>query len=266
MKPFIDIFGYHLPLYGTMIIIGFAIGVFLSKRRAYIYGIKSEDIVFSMSYSAIGVLIGAKLFYFFPFIPELINHPDKYIENPFMAIWIFFGGYVFYGGLIGGIIAVIIYAKVYKINIFKMLNIIIPVVPLIHAFGRVGCFFAGCCYGKEYHGVFSVSFDYNSWSPHLHEVSRYPVQLMESGINLILFVFLYFYSSKKRKEGLNNFGIYLISYSVIRFIMEFFRGDLVRGVFLFGISTSQIISFILFPIGLYFVFRKEKNCAYAHEA
>jgi phosphatidylglycerol:prolipoprotein diacylglycerol transferase len=117
----------------------------------------------------------------------------------------------------------------------------------MHSFGRIGCFFAGCCYGIKYQGPFSITFLDSIAGP--NHVALFPIQLLESFINVLVSIFLIFYSKKDRLPG-KIFGIYLMLYSLIRFFLEFLRGDIIRGK-LFGITTSQWISLLLFPIGYY---------------
>ena len=111
---------------------------------------------------------------------------------------------------------------------------------------------AGCCYGIEYHGPFSIQFPYNEMIPELSEVSRFPVQLLEAGMNFIVSAVLFILMKKKKTKTGQLLGIYLIYYTIARFCLEFLRGDLIRGQ-IFGISTSQIISFILLPAGIILV-------------
>jgi phosphatidylglycerol:prolipoprotein diacylglycerol transferase len=259
MLPYIYIFGFPVPMYGLMAIIGFVVSLVVALKRAGVYGLTKQDMGFSSAYMVIGIIIGSKLMYFITNIPKLINNWDLFLERPWEVIMIVFSGFVFYGGLIGGALGVIIYAKQFKLQVMPFADAIAPVIPLFHAFGRIGCFFGGCCYGIEYHGIFAIDFPYNELTPELSEVTRFPVQFMESLLNIILFIFLLIYSKKKRKSG-QTLGIYLLCYAVIRTVTEMFRGDLVRGVYA-GISTSQIISIILLPLGLWLIFRKEKTAA-----
>ena len=130
-----------------------------------------------------------------------------------------------------------------------MITLIIPVVPLAHALGRVGCFCAGCCYGIPMDPPWGVCF-HSALAP--HGVALFPVQLLEAALNFILFLFLYHYAKKPRKPGA-VLGLYLVCYAVERFGLEYLRFDEIRG-FLFGISTSQWISLLLIPIGLFLIF------------
>lgn len=258
MLPFIDIFGIPLPMYGFMAVVGFAVSLIVALRLTHIYMLQKQDLLFSAVYMVIGIIIGAKLVYFLTYLPGIIRHFDVLLKHPWEVIMISFSGYVFYGGLIGGAAGVLIYAKQYKIDVWKFADVIAPVIPLFHAFGRIGCFLGGCCYGVEYHGPFAVRFPHNDMTPELDAVERFPVQLLESGLNIILFIFLYIYGSRVRRKSGSMLGIYLLCYTVIRIVTELLRGDTVRGVY-GGLSTSQIISILLLPLGIWLVMRKEKE-------
>lgn len=257
MQPYIYIFGLPLSTYALMAIIGFAVSMFFSLKLAKVYELPKQDLLFSAVYMVIGIIVGSKLLYFITYIPKIITNFEDVINYPWQILTIVFGGFVFYGGLIGGALGVVIYAKQYKIDIMKFADTIAPVIPLFHAFGRIGCFLSGCCYGKEYHGFFAVKFEYNELVPVLSEVERFPVQLLESLLNIILWVILFMLARKRQPAG-RTLGIYLICYTVIRTLTECLRGDVVRGVYAGGISTSQVISILLLPLGIWLVVRKRR--------
>lgn len=123
--------------------------------------------------------------------------------------------------------------------------------------GRIGCFCSGCCYGMEYNGFGHIVFSNTPYAP--IGVSLFPSQLVEAFLNLIIFMVLAFLY-KKYSNSYKIVSLYLILYSIVRFILEFFRGDAIRG-FLFGISTSQWISIVLFIIGIvvWVIENKAKN-------
>lgn len=252
MLPTIDVYGREISLYGLMGVIGISFGVAAAIYRRKIYDIKKEDVLFSSCYAGIGLLIGAKLLFILTMLPNLIRNKDILIANPKLLLHILSGGLVFYGGLIGAVLGLYIYSKQYKIHFINILDLMAPSIPLIHGFGRIGCFTAGCCYGIAYDGLFHVIYKQSQIAP--NDVALLPVQLISSGINFLGSIVLFFFARKKRKPG-KVIGIYFIFYSMARFIIEFFRGDVVRGIF-FGISTSQWISVVLIPIGLWFCFKK----------
>ena len=145
-------------------------------------------------------------------------------------------------------------------DVWKFGDAIAPAIPFFHVFGRIGCHLAGCCYGMEYHGPFAVTFPFNEFNTESAGVSRVPTQLMEVSFNFILFLVLYFYIKNKPKPG-RPLGIYLVAYSIMRFSIEFFRGDVGRGGFLL-LSTSQWISLALLPVGLMLILMnvKQEKC------
>jgi phosphatidylglycerol:prolipoprotein diacylglycerol transferase len=127
--------------------------------------------------------------------------------------------------------------------------------------GRIGCFLTGCCYGKETHLPIGILFHHSSVAP--NGVALFPTQLLEAGFEGVMACFLVyaFYRKKALSKGLlrNPLYVYLISYAVFRFFLEFFRGDAVRGM-LFGLSTSQWISLIVIMICLLFI-QKDSSVA-----
>ena len=252
MLPTIEVLGREISLYGLMGVIGIFFGVIAAIYRRKIYNINKEDVIFSSCYAGIGLLIGAKLLFIITIIPDLIKHKDLLLANPKLLLHILSGGLVFYGGLIGAFLGFYIYSKQYKIDFLDILDLIAPSIPLIHGFGRIGCFTAGCCYGIKYNGLFHVIFQRSQAAP--NGVALLPVQLISSGINFLGCIPLFIYARKKRKPG-KVIGIYLIFYSIVRFTIEFLRGDVARGIF-FGVSTSQWISLVLIPIGLWLYFKK----------
>lgn len=253
MLPYISIFGYEIATYGLIIFIGFFIGGIVAIQYfTKFFDIRKEDVIYCILYSIIGVGIGGKLLYIItniPFLLENYNNLDLY--NTFLQM--LRGGFVFYGGLIGGILGIFIYSKQFKISFKSLILILAPVIPLVHAIGRIGCLCAGCCYGMEYSGFGAITFHNSFIAP--NEVQLFPMQIVESICNLVIF-FVLLLTYKRFLGTYKTIGLYLILYSIIRFILEFFRGDLIRGIY-FSLSTSQWISIILFILGI--VILKKKN-------
>lgn len=255
MLPVIQIFERDIALYGVFSVIGIFLGIYVATLRKEMYGIPKIDVHFGACYAGIGLFIGAKLLYIITILPNIIKSFDRIMKNPELIIAIFTGGLVFYGGLIGAFMGFYLYCKKYKISLIKMIELYVPSIPLIHAFGRIGCFFAGCCYGVEYHGFLHIIFHNSVVAP--NEVPLFPVQLIESFLNFIVFFILIIYAKKPRRPG-KVLGVYFIFYGIMRFILEFLRGDVIRGVIL-GVSTSQWISIIIIPIGIYLFYRGYKD-------
>lgn len=257
MHPIIHLGPLEIPSYGTVIFTGLVIGTLVAMFTSKKYNIAKLDVCLSTILAGIGLIIGAKLLYMITIIPEVITNYSFVKTHVFETLIYAFSGYVFYGGLIGALLGYFIYCRWFKIDFRLLVNVISPVIPLVHAFGRIGCFLGGCCYGMEYHGRFAIHFPENEYVPELNDVPRFPVQLLESGINFLLFLILMVYGRKRRKPGI-VLGIYLICYAIIRFVLEFFRGDTGRGIF-FGISTSQWISIPLICIGICLTVIKPKK-------
>jgi len=245
MYPFINIGSFQLPMYGLCILIGAVLGVWAAMHRAKQTTIDPDDVLYSITYTAIGAILGGKALYVITAWDSISANLDFYFGS-FAGFREFFSyGFVFYGGLIGGLAVFIPYCIIRKLNLGEMINLIIPSVPLVHGIGRIGCFFAGCCYGMPMDPPWGVYFN-SAMAP--HGVALFPVQLLEAALNIILFCFLYNYAKKPRKPG-RVIGLYLLCYAVERFALEYLRYDEIRG-FLFGVSTSQFISLVLIPIGI----------------
>ena len=245
MLPTINLCGFEIASYGLIIFIAFIIGSIISVQYFSKFNhLGKDDVLFAILYAIIGVGVGAKLLYILTNIPFLIEnyHTLDFWDT---LIQMFKGGFVFYGGLIGGILGIYIYAKQFKISFKSILLTLLPVVPLIHAIGRIGCLCAGCCYGMEYDGFGSIVFHNSLLAP--NNVPLFPMQIVESICNLIIFAII-FVTYKKFIGTYKSIALYLILYGIVRFVLEFFRGDLIRGIY-FSLSTSQWISIILFIIG-----------------
>ena len=272
----IDLGIIELPLYGMMFLIGFAVACVIIHRLTPKCGVGKDDAFFAAIYGAIGLVIGAKLLYLITKLPSIFGHFSTYVQwfkNDYIgALNYAIGGMVFYGGLIGFCLGVWRYCAHFKVRIFDIADLYTPFLPFAHAFGRLGCFCAGCCYGIEYHGPFAVQFPFNEISPELSEVERFPVQLFEAFLNMICFGVLLFIMMKnikkkpeerKLKQG-QLMGIYLTYYLIARTFLELLRGDSVRGKIGF-LSTSQIISILLIPVAIYFLLARKRKVIFLHE-
>lgn len=255
MLPYLHLFDFKIPMYGILIFFGLVLGVLFAVYRTKVTQIKREDSFFSCLFAVIGLILGGKLLYLFTMIPWMAEHAELLASS---QVWIALlqGGFVFYGGLIGALLMVLWYAKMYQISVLHLFDTLIPSVPLVHAFGRIGCFCAGCCYGVP-SDSFGVVFSPDSVAP--QGIKLFPVQLVEAGCNFILFVVLALLGRKIRPKGQLT-GIYLLVYAVLRFLLEFLRYDAERGGFL-GVSTSQWISIFLVPAAFILLFGKRRKKA-----
>jgi phosphatidylglycerol---prolipoprotein diacylglyceryl transferase len=251
--PVIQIGKIQIATYGLMIMLGFIcavlVGIVIGKSKR----LKSEDVLFAFFYGIVGVVVGGKVLYILVSLPDLIQYRELIFRSKETLISILQGGFVFYGGLLGGLYGIYRYCRRYNISLSNMFYAVIPTIPLLHGIGRLGCFAAGCCYGIEHHGIFQVTFSHSPVAPNL--VPLFPVQLVESIVNFLIFILLC-YLVVKGKETTELALSYGICYGVMRFVLEFFRGDQLRGI-LFGLSTSQWISLILILVASYINIRRK---------
>ena len=232
-----------------MILSGF-VGYRLVRKK----GICVEDLIVTVVYICIGIFVGSHILFGITNLPQIIflfKHATQvsFIDFITLLFGLYLGGMVYYGGLLGGLVALYITYKHSKFgHRIEMFDLYAVCIPLFHAFGRIGCFLGGCCYGME--SSFGFTAHGNTLSPEVNDVCRFPVQLFESARNLLIFFFLL---SLCRKDRYHNrlLIVYFYIYPVVRFTLEFFRGDTYRG-FLFGLSTSQIISILLFVFAIVF--------------
>lgn len=238
------------PAYYVLYLFGFLGAVMLFSQRAKSKGF---DPVFAIDLGAFSFLfgvIGARLFHIF------FESPSYYLSHPVRIFFVWQGGFVLYGGLILGTIAGIFFLKKKGYGRSQILNwadLSVPSIFLGIAIGRMGCLAAGCCHGKVTQMFWGLLFtDPRSSAP--LNVPLHPTQIIEALSALILcglFILIDRRSEGSRKQGaLFLWGI--ISYGIVRFFIEFLRGDLERGVYLSGsLSTSQMISLCVVLISLF---------------
>lgn len=260
MLPSFYIGSLSIRTYGLCVSFGLiimALTAFLLGRR---YGILLEDIVFGELTALSGAFIGAHIFFALTNIDKLSNGIYIFIKEKrdfsFLLdlITVYAGGMVFYGGLLGGLLFGIIYCKIRKINLGMYSDCFAAAIPLFHAFGRVGCFLSGCCYGIESEFGFTA---HSAIVDSCNHVNRFPVQLLESALNLIIFAVLLYLFRKRIMEG-RLIALYLIMYAVVRFFDEFLRGDEYRGIYFF-LSTSQWLSLIIFICAVIILIKNKKQ-------
>lgn len=234
--------GYPLMTAIGLLAAGFFVCMYATKCGFWLY-----HSVMTLLCVGAGIAVGGCLLYGITNFDLIILLFQNITKLTFIQIVAFimriFGGSVFYGGLIGGTIGGLLYVRHAKMNIGLFCDIVAPGAALFHAFGRIGCFLAGCCYGIECEVGFTMT---ESEVPGANGDSRFPIQLVESGFEFILFFLLWWlFSHGKLQKRL--LPLYFMIYPVGRFILEFFRGDAHRGIY-FGVSTSQWISMVLFAV------------------
>lgn len=233
--------------YGLMIAIGVMAAFMVAEFRAKKNGLDSEKIFPLAIWCLISGMLGAKLLYYITQIREIIINPSILLNVT--------EGFVVYGGIIGGVLAGYLYCKKEKLDFLKYFDLVMPSIALAQGFGRIGCLFAGCCYGVKVDGPFSIVFHDSKYAP--NGMALLPTQLISSGLDFLHFFILLIIAKKKKADG-QVAGFYLIFYSIGRFILEFFRGDLIRGQ-VGMLSTSQFISLFLLVAGCLIVLIRGKS-------
>ena len=245
MKPIIfKIFTIPVYAYGFMLTIAFLGGIFYTIRQAKKENIPSDLILDLAIYVCIGAIIGSRLVYVW------LEWP-MYKDNLLSILNFRLGGLSFHGGFFGGLLMGIWFVRKKNYSPWKFADMIAPYIPLGYAITRIGCFLNGCCYGipyrngQHFHYLFGwicSEADWNNYFHHLSVVYRYPTQIYAIILNLIIFSLLHHKRNHNRFPGYLMF-LYVIYYSIYRFIVEIFREST---VLLFGwLRTAQLASLIL---------------------
>lgn len=224
----------EISSYALLTLIGIVVAVFFVYCRSEIFKLKLSEILVYCAIMVVGMGAGSRVVFVISQIPAAIRHGNlMHLAHSLIS-----GGFVFYGGLFGAVLAVWLIARVRKQDSNALMNYCTPAFPIFHFFGRIGCFMAGCCYG--------VIVDWGIILPEVDDYPRLPVQLFESVYNLIIVTVLMIYENAARKKNkkYSLLTVYLAMYAPFRFINEFFRGDALRGAF-GPLSTSQWISLIV---------------------
>lgn len=236
-----SILGLDIRWYGIMAAVGLLCGWAVAqcnRKHANLTADQTSDLIF---WAMLAGVVGARIFYVFQFW-------HLYRNNLFQVFRVDKGGLVFYGGFLCALLVLYIYCYRNKISYLKVLDIFAPTIAVGHAFGRIGCFLNGCCYGKPCSLVWGISYPAGS-EPAKKYLNNplHPVQLYESIGNLILAAVLLLLI-KRLKKG-QTAALYLILYGILRFSDEFFRGD--HEHFFLGIFTpAQTLAMILVPVGV----------------
>lgn len=260
MFPYFEVFGRQIGSYSICAIVGLLLCGVVACRLAMRFKIAYEDIILLIVVIGVSLLIGGHILFGITNTNKLIalfqNASSYSLKQILIYLGMCFGGMVYYGGFIGACVGLLIYTKYSKVVERSVAFDLYAVsVPLFHVFGRIGCFFSGCCYGME--SSFGFVVHGNDVVPEINDVRRLPVPLIEAACNLLIFLLLLRMFLKGKENGKMIFW-YMLVYPVVRFTLEFFRGDAVRG-FLFGLSTSQWISIGLFAVAVWKLFLSKKK-------
>lgn len=244
---------FPITTYGIWLTVGMLLGLFAASRLGARDGISKDRIYDLGLWTLVGGLVGSKVL-------MILVEPNVQI---FTLDFLRSGG-VFYGGLIGGFLTVVGLMLYYKLPFWKVTDAFAPAVALGQAFGRQGCFAAGCCWGKETNSFLGIHFtelghEYTGvpiYGPGHTDLFLYPTQLIESFTMFAVFAFLYWLHKRKKFDG-QVLVAYGIIYSIFRFLIEFIRddprGDLFGLTTATGLSTSQLVSLLVAAVSIAFM-------------
>lgn len=242
MHPYVSFFQIRIPAYGLMLALGVLAANGCAHATCRREKIADWQLLVPEGYGALGGMLGAKLLYLVVSFNEI--EWAKWREPDFINA-LMSEGFVFYGGLLGGILGCLLAGRIHRIPVPAVASRVIYALPLAHGFGRIGCLLAGCCHGIPYEGPFAVTYP-SAWGDLRTDCSYFPIQALEAAC-LWLLAFLVWRVSLK-KGGLRPISVYLLGYGAMRFVLEFFRGDSARG-YLGHLSVSQVISLFLAAVG-----------------
>ena len=233
--------------YGVLIALGLFVALQYLLALTRKHGIDDGKIMDVVLVALLSGFAGARLTY------VLFNLRD-YLGHPLDVLKIWQGGLVFYGGFLSGAVtaAAFVYYKK-TMPPWTLADLMAPAIALAHVFGRLGCFAAGCCYGSLSDAPWAVTFRSASCLAHTG-VSLHPAQLYEAAGNFAVFIALDRMVRRPHKQG-EVFGWYLLFYSVVRFVSEFFRGD-ERGSFIYRLSPGQLIAIAAFILSVVIIWRR----------
>lgn len=247
MLPYIHLINRDVPVYGLLMALGGTVGWLLSLHRAHRYApqFPHESVNRCYLIFVAGALIGAKVYSLILVWPQLTANIALMWINPQLFLQMFvYGGMVFYGGLIGGILCVVGLLVSHKADFVQLETVFLPVVPLVQGIGRIGCFCAGCCYGAPTDSFLGVIYPAGGLAP--GGIPLVPIQLFEAAGDCILCALLWLPIYRQPGQRLIA---YLWGYGCLRFTTECFRGDAARG--LAGpLSGAQWISMICIAAGI----------------
>lgn len=252
MHPILfEIGSFTIYTYGFFIALGALLGFsYMAWQGKKLFGLTFDQSNTLFILLVLAGVIGGKLFLIFEEPSLYLAKPKKLASG---------SGFVFYGSLLLAIPTMLWFFRKNKIPTLPMLDVMAAVTCIVHGFGRIGCFMAGCCYGIPTKGFLGVIFTNPICQAEPLNTPLHPTQLYEAGFIFLILILLLSFKSRKQFDG-QLFLIYLIAYATGRGILELFRGDLERGFVVNGIlSNSQFISLIVISIALYFYVKLKRN-------
>ncbi len=237
----VDIFSigrFTVHSYGLMIAIGVILAVILAIMRAKKKGLSGDEAFNVAIIVVVFGFVGAKILFVLENWQAFLAHPWSVLGS---------SGFVVYGGIVIGLFCVFVYCQwIRKIPFLRYVDLFFPSVALGQAFGRVGCFLAGCCYGKPTDAWWGVTFPEGSFAP--AGIPLIPTQLISAIGDFVIFLVLFWFSNKRAKKVGDVAALYLILYGAGRFCIEFLRVNEQGGIGPF--TTAQWFSLVFIPVGV----------------
>src|SRR5262245_5689811 len=253
MHPILfEIGGFPVYTYGLLLAAAYVLGLQFALMRAKTRGLNQNQVMDLGIWIIVSALIGAKLML-------VVVERGKFGWSASELINLFRSAGVFYGGLIAAVAVALWYLWRHRMPVWTVTDVFAPGIALGHVVGRLGCLFAGCCFGRETNVPWAITFHNEFAAQNVGTplgVPLHPTQLYEAGAELLILAFLLLTEKKGRPFPGRTFWSYIFLYGVSRFIIEFYRGD-VRGVvnvFSTTLSTSQFVSLLVVPLSLIMLF------------
>src|SRR5919107_5065930 len=245
MHPILfEIRGFPVYTYGVLLAAAYLLGLQFALMRAKARGLDPNRVMDLGIWIIVSALIGAKLLL-------LVVEWDIYRQDPAELITLARSGGVFYGGLILAVLVAFWYMWRHRLPLWSVSDVFAPGIALGHVIGRMGCFFAGCCFGRPTTVPWAITFH----SPYAQQnvgtplnVPLHPTQLYEAGAELLILGILLVSERKGRPFPGRTFWGYMCLYGISRFIIEMYRGDTRGTIAMF--STSQFLSMIVVPLAI----------------
>ncbi len=245
-----EISGWPVYSYGVLLAAAYLAGLQMAVVRARRAGLDAAEVMDFGIYLIIAALIGAKLML-------VVVDFSYFRQNPKELLSLARAGGVFYGGLIAAVLVGIWLVRKYQLHIWTVGDLMAPGIALGHVIGRVGCLLAGCCYGRPTSVPWAITFNNPAAALNVGTplaIPLHPTQIYDAGAELLILVFLLATERKGHKFAGRTFWLYLVLYAISRFIIEFYRGD-DRGMAFNVLSTSQVVSAAIVPLGLFMLWR-----------
>lgn len=239
-----EVGGFPIYTYGLLLAAAYLLGLQFALVRGRKRGLDPNRIMDLGIWIIVSALVGAKLLL-------LVIEFDTFTRNPRELFSLVRSAGVFYGGLIAAIAVALWYLRRHRMPMWAVTDAFAPGIALGHVVGRLGCLFAGCCFGRPTSVPWAITFTNRYAAENVGTplgVPLHPTQLYEAGAELLILVLLLATERRGRRFPGRTFWGYMLLYGISRFVIEFYRGD-ARGM-IWGLSTSQFVSALIVPVSI----------------